>query len=87
MAMLKYAHEKRIGDCAIYRLAASNIVNGATVILDTHYLLHLWLDVHSTFTLDIKFQDMKNIILLCYGVYFLCSIFFDLPTNIYSYNL
>ena len=64
MAMLKYAHEKRIGDCAIYRLAASNIVNGATVILDTHYLLHLWLDVHNTFTLDVKFQDMKNIILL-----------------------
>ena len=63
MAILKYAHEKRIGDCAIYRLAASNIVNGATVILDTHNLLHLWLDVHSTFTLDIKFQDMKNIIL------------------------
>ena len=55
MAMLKYAHEKRIGDCAIYRLAASNIVNGATVILDTHNLLHLWLDVHSTFTLDVKF--------------------------------
>ena len=85
MAILKYAHEKRIGDCAIYRLAASNIVNGATVILDTHNLLHLWLDVHSTFTLDIKFQDMKNIILL----WRLLSMFyfFYLPTNIYSYNL
>ena len=51
MAILKYAHEKRIGDCAIYRLAASNIVNGATVILDIHYLLHLWLDAHNTFTM------------------------------------
>ena len=51
MAMLKYAHEKRIGDCAIYRLAASNIVNGATVILDIHYLLQLWLDAYNTFTM------------------------------------
>ena len=55
MVMLKYAHEKRIGDCAIYRLAVSNIVNGATVVLDIHYLLHLWLDAHNTFTLDVKF--------------------------------
>ena len=65
MVMLKYAHEKRIGDCAIYRLAVSNIVNGATVVLDIHYLLHLWLDAHNTFTLDVKFQDMK--ISFCYA--------------------
>ena len=61
MVMLKYAHEKRIGDCAIYRLAVSNIVNGATVVLDIHYLLHLWLDAHNTFNLDVNFTFNFNI--------------------------